>query len=54
MDPNTSKEDVRKKAQPIKYTMKMLPFTKSLVTYLAIFDTEFAKEFDVTIPKETR
>jgi hypothetical protein len=54
MDPSTSQEDVRKKAQPIKYTMKMLPFTKSLVTYLAIFDEDFAKEFDVTVPKENR
>jgi hypothetical protein len=34
--------------------MKMLPLTKSLVTYLAIFDSEFAKEYDVTIPKESR
>jgi hypothetical protein len=41
---DTSKEDVRKKAQPIKNAMKMLPFTKSLVTYLAIFDSDFAKD----------
>ncbi len=54
MDPSTSQEDVRKKAQPIKYGMKMLPFTKSLVTYLAILDEDFAKEYDVTIPKESR
>ena len=54
MDPSTTQEDVREKAQPIKYGMKMLPFTKSLVTYLAIFDSEFAKEYDVTIPKESR
>ena len=51
---DTSKEDVREKAQPIKNAMKMLPFTKSLVTYLAIFDSEFAKEYDVTIQKENR
>jgi hypothetical protein len=54
MDPSTSQEDVRKKAQPIKYGMKMLPLTKSLVTYLAISDSEFAKEYDVTIQKESR
>ena len=54
MDPSTSQEDVREKAQPIKNGMKMLPFTKSLVTYLAIFDEDFAKEYDVTIPKESR
>lgn len=54
MDPSTSQEDVRKKAQPVKYAMKMLPITKSLVTYLAIFDSDFAKEYDVTIQKENR
>jgi hypothetical protein len=47
-----SPEEARKKAQPIKNAMKMLPVTKSLVTYLAIFDEEFAKEYDVTIQKE--
>jgi hypothetical protein len=53
LDPETSTEDVRKKAQPIKNLMKMLPVTKSAVTYLAIFNTDFAKEFDVTIQKES-
>jgi hypothetical protein len=47
-----SPEEARKKAQPIKNAMKMLPVTKSLVTYIAIFDEEFAKEYDVTIQKE--
>jgi hypothetical protein len=51
---DTTTEDVRKKAQPIKNAMKMFPFTKSLVTYLAIFDSEFAKEYDVTIQQESR
>lgn len=52
LDPSTSYDDVRKKAQPIKYTMRMFPFTKSLVTYLSIFSSDFAKDFDVTIQKE--
>ncbi len=52
MDPDTTIEDVRKKAQPVKNLMKMLPVTKSLVTYLSIFSNEFAKEYDVTIQKE--
>jgi hypothetical protein len=47
-----SPEDVRKKAQPIKNAMKIFPVTKSLVTYLAIFSEDFAKEYDVTIQKE--
>tara|TARA_R110000868_G_scaffold358487_1_gene620201 strand:- start:2754 stop:9545 length:6792 start_codon:yes stop_codon:yes gene_type:complete len=47
-------EEVRKDAQPIKYLAKMLPVTKSLFTYGAIFSEDFAKEFDVTIQKESR
>jgi hypothetical protein len=31
----------------------MFPLTKSLITYLAIFDSDFAKEYDVTIQKES-
>ena len=54
LDPSTSQEDVRKKAYPLKYGMKTFPFTKSLVTYLSIFDSEFAKENDVTIQKDSR
>ena len=53
LDPKTSAEDVRKKAHPLKYGMKAFPFTKSLVTYLSIMDSEFAKENDVTIQKES-
>lgn len=52
-DPATSYDEAREKAQPIKNAMKMFPFTKSLVTYLAIGSTEFAKDFDVTIQKES-
>jgi hypothetical protein len=54
LNPETTSEDVRKKAQPIKNAMKMAPVTKSLVTYLGIFNEDFAKEFDVTIQKENR
>jgi hypothetical protein len=53
MNSETSYDDVRKKAQPIKYAMKMLPVTKSIVTYLSILNSNFAKEFDVTINKES-
>ena len=41
--------EVRDAALPIKYGMKMLPVTKSLVQWIAMFDPEFAREFDVTI-----
>lgn len=47
-------DEVRKKAQPIKNLAKMFPLTKSLLTYGAIFDADFAKEFDITIQKESR
>jgi hypothetical protein len=47
-------EEVRKDAQPVKYLAKMLPVTKSLFTYGAIFSEEFAKEFDITIQKDSR
>jgi len=49
-----TEEEVRKKAQPIKNLAKMFPLTKSLITYGAIFDSEFAKEYDITIQKESR
>jgi hypothetical protein len=53
-NPNLSAEEVREKAQPIKNAAKMFPFTKSAVTYGAILSEDFAKEFDVTIQKESR
>jgi hypothetical protein len=52
-DPALSSEEVRKKAQPVKYLAKMLPVTKSLMTYGAILNSEFAKEYDITIQKES-
>ena len=50
-NPDRSMEEVRKNAQPIKNLMKLFPISKSFVNYFAIFDEDFAKEFDVTIPK---
>jgi hypothetical protein len=52
-DPTKSYDDVVEDAHPIKYAMKIFPFTKSLVTYFAILDSDFAKEHDVTIQKES-
>jgi hypothetical protein len=53
-NPELTTDEVRKKAQPVKNAAKMFPFTKSLMTYGAIFDAEFAKEYDITIQKESR
>jgi hypothetical protein len=52
-DPTKSIEDVRKDAQPIKNLAKMFPVSKSLINYLAMIDEDFAKEFDITIQKES-
>jgi hypothetical protein len=52
-DPTLSAEEVRKKAMPIKYAAKALPVAKSALTYGAILNNEFAKEFDITIQKES-
>lgn len=52
-NPDLSAEQVRKKAQPIKNLGKMFPVSKSAFTYGAILDADFAKEFDITIQKES-
>ena len=52
-DPETSFDDTRKKAMPIKYAAKSLPVTKSLLTYAAMISSDFAKEFDITVQKES-
>ena len=53
-NPDLSADQVREKAQPIKNLGKMFPITKSLFTYGGILDADFAKEFDITIQKESR
>ncbi len=53
-NPDLSVDEARKKAQPVKNLAKMFPITKSLITYGAILDADFAKEYDVTIQKESR
>lgn len=52
-DPTLSYDEVIEKAKPIKYLGKMLPVTKSLMTYGAIFSSDFANEFDITVQKES-
>ena len=47
--PVADSEENREKAQPIKYLAKMLPITKSMVTYMALLSTEFAEDYNVTI-----
>jgi hypothetical protein len=52
-DSETSIEEARQKAMPTKYLFKMLPVTKSALTYAAVLSSDFAKEYDITIQKET-
>jgi len=53
-DAETTSEEARKKAMPTKYLFKMLPVTKSALTYAAIISDDFAREYDITIQKEAR
>ena len=50
-DSDTTYDEARKKAMPSKYLFKMLPVTKSLLTYSAIISDDFAREYDITIQK---
>ena len=53
-DPTKTADEVRESAKPIKNLAKMFPVSKSLINYLAMFDEEFAKEFAITIQKDTK
>ena len=48
-----SADEVRKQAQPIKNGAKLIPVGKSLMTWGSILDADFAKEFDITIQKQS-
>jgi len=52
-DPNSTFDEVREKAKPIKYAAKSLPVFKSVLTYLSLISSDFAKEFDITIQRES-
>ena len=52
--PDWDMDKVRENAQPIKNGARMFPGAKASMTYLSILDAEFAKEFDITIQKESR
>jgi hypothetical protein len=52
-NPEKTPEEIRKAAQPIKRAIKMIPAGKSFLTWMSMIDSEFAKEYDITIQKET-
>ena len=53
-DPDKTPEQVRKDAQPIKNITKLVPMGSFLLDFLASFDADFAKEYDITISKTNR
>jgi hypothetical protein len=52
-DPTKTPEEIRKKAMPVKRVVNLVPAGKSIMTWLAMVNSEFAKEYDITIQKET-
>lgn len=53
-NPQLTEEEVYKKAQPMKHFGRIFPISKSVFTYGAIFNSDFAKEYDITVPKEAK
>lgn len=52
-DPSKTSEEVREDAMPVKRVVKMIPAGKSILTWMSMISPEFAKEYDITIQKET-
>jgi hypothetical protein len=52
-DATKTPEEVRERAMPVKRVINMVPAGKSIMTWLAMIDSEFAKEFDITVQKES-
>ena len=53
-NPKLTPEEVAKKAQPIKYMMEMFPLGSAFITYMSMFDADFAKEYNVAISKNNQ
>jgi hypothetical protein len=47
-------DEVLKKAQPIKHLARLFPISKSAMTYGAIFSSDWAEEFDISIQSTNR
>jgi N-acetylglutamate synthase-like GNAT family acetyltransferase len=52
-DATKTPEEVRERAMPVKRVINMVPAGRSFMTWLAMIDSEFAKEFDITVQKES-
>jgi hypothetical protein len=52
-NPLESSEDVREKAYPVKYGLKLVPGASAWLTYINLFSTDFAKEWGIAPPKDS-
>ena len=52
--PEKTYEEVLRDARPLKYGAKLFPITKEFINYFALFDDEFAKEWDIYIQSTNR
>ena len=53
-NPDKTREEVFKDAQPLKYGAKMVPLAKELLNYGAMISDDFAKDFDIYIQSKNR
>lgn len=53
MNPSDSAEEVREKAKPLKYVLKNLPTGRPFMSFMSIFSDDFARDFDITIQRES-
>lgn len=51
--PSRDADEVRKKAKPLKYVLKNVPTGRTFMTFMSIFSDDFARDFDVTIQRES-
>jgi len=52
--PLMDRDEVLKKAQPLKYSLELFPMGKAFITYMSMIDAEFAKDFNVAVSPENR
>jgi hypothetical protein len=52
-NPSRDADEVREKAKPLKYVMKNVPTGRTFMTFMSIFSDDFARDFDVTIQRES-
>ena len=51
--PSKGAKEVRKSAKPLKYVLKNVPTGRTFMSFMSIFSDDFARDFDVTIQRES-